>query len=122
MFHGNVTRRGGHLTHGAALNLSGKWFEAVHYGVRKMILIDFDEIRKLAHEKTKINNSRGFGLSKIIDFSKFREICDEVGAYLLADMAHFSGLVAGLAYPSPFPYADIVTSTTHKVLGDQEVV
>ena len=117
-FMGMSLAAGGHLTHGAAPNLSGKWFEAIHYGVRKDdALIDFDEIRKLAHEKKpKLIIAGGSAYPRIIDFSKFREICDEIGAYLLVDMAHFSGLVAGLAYPSPFPYADIVTSTTHKVL------
>ena len=109
---------GGHLTHGAKPNLSGKWFESVQYGVRiEDHLIDFDEIQKLAYEKKpKIIIAGGSAYPRIIDFEKFRQIADSVGAYLLVDMAHFSGLVAGGAYPSPFPHAHIVTTTTHKVL------
>jgi len=117
-FMGMTLAAGGHLTHGAAPNLSGKWFNAIGYGVRKQdALIDFDELYQKAREhKPKLIIAGGSAYPRIIDFSKFREICDEIGAYLLVDMAHFSGLVAGGAYPSPFPYADIVTSTTHKVL------
>lgn len=117
-FMGMTLAAGGHLTHGAAPNLSGKWFNAIGYGVRKQdALIDYDELYQKAREhKPKLIIAGGSAYPRIIDFSKFREICDEIGAYLLVDMAHFSGLVAGGAYPSPFPYADIVTSTTHKVL------
>jgi len=117
-FMGMTLAAGGHLTHGAAPNLSGKWFNAIGYGVREEdALIDYDELFQKAREhKPKLIIAGGSAYPRIIDFNKFREICDEVGAYLLVDMAHFSGLVAGGAYPSPFPYADIVTSTTHKVL------
>ena len=117
-FMGMTLAAGGHLTHGAAPNLSGKWFNAIGYGVRKEdALIDYDELYQKAREhKPKLIIAGGSAYPRIIDFNKFREICDEVGAYLLVDMAHFSGLVAGGAYPSPFPYADVVTSTTHKVL------
>lgn len=117
-FMGMTLAAGGHLTHGAAPNLSGKWFNAIGYGVREEdALIDYDELYQKAREhKPKLIIAGGSAYPRIIDFNKFREICDEVGAYLLVDMAHFSGLVAGAAYPSPFPYADIVTSTTHKVL------
>ncbi len=117
-FMGMTLAAGGHLTHGAAPNLSGKWFNAIGYGVRKQdALIDYDELYQKAREhKPELIIAGGSAYPRIIDFSKFREICDEIGAYLLVDMAHFSGLVAGGAYPSPFPYADIVTSTTHKVL------
>ena len=117
-FMGMTLAAGGHLTHGAAPNLSGKWFNAIGYGVREEdALIDYDELYQKAKEhKPKLIIAGGSAYPRIIDFNKFREICDEVGAFLLVDMAHFSGLVAGGAYPSPFPYADIVTSTTHKVL------
>tara|TARA_B100001142_G_C14193077_1_gene600756 strand:- start:119 stop:1042 length:924 start_codon:yes stop_codon:yes gene_type:complete len=109
---------GGHLTHGAPPNLSGKWFQAVAYGVKEEdALLDYEEIHKQASiSKPKLIIAGGSAYPRIIDFAKFRDICDDVGAYLLVDMAHFSGLVAGRAYPSPFPYADIITSTTHKVL------
>ena len=109
---------GGHLTHGAKPAQSGKWFNAIHYEVNKETgLIDYDSIEKLAIEnKPKIIIAGGSAYSRIIDFKKFRSICDKVGAYLLVDMAHFSGLVAGGAYPNPTKYADVVTSTTHKVL------
>ena len=109
---------GGHLTHGAKPAQSGKWFNAIHYEVNKETgLIDYDSIEKLAIEnKPKIIIAGGSAYSRIIDFKKFRSICDKVGAYLLVDMAHFSGLVAGGAYPNPIKYADVVTSTTHKVL------
>ena len=109
---------GGHLTHGAKPAQSGKWFNAVHYEVNKETgLIDYDSIEKLASEhKPKIIIAGGSAYSRIIDFKKFRDICDKVGAYFLVDMAHFSGLVAGGAYPNPTKYADVVTSTTHKVL------
>ena len=109
---------GGHLTHGAKPAQSGKWFNAVHYDVdQKNGLIDYDMVERLAVEnKPKIIIAGGSAYSRIIDFKKFREICDKVGAYLLVDMAHFSGLVAGGAYPNPTKFADVVTSTTHKVL------
>ena len=109
---------GGHLTHGAKPAQSGKWFNALHYEVDKETgLIDYKAIEKLAIEnKPKLIIAGGSAYSRIIDFKKFREICDKVGAYLLVDMAHLSGLVAGGAYPNPTKYADVVTSTTHKVL------
>ena len=109
---------GGHLTHGAKPAQSGKWFNAIHYDVKKETgLIDYESVEKLALEnKPKIIIAGGSAYSRIIDFKKFREISDKVGAYLLVDMAHFSGLVAGGAYPNPTKYADVVTSTTHKVL------
>ena len=109
---------GGHLTHGAKPAQSGKWFNAVHYEVDKVTgLIDYESVEKLAVEqKPKIIIAGGSAYSRIIDFKKFRNICDKVGAYFLVDMAHFSGLVAGGAYPNPTKYADVVTSTTHKVL------
>lgn len=109
---------GGHLTHGAPPNQSGKWFNAVQYGVRRdNHLIDFDEIEALADDhKPKLIIAGGSAYSRIIDFARFREIADKCGAYLMVDMAHISGLVAGGAHPSPLPYADAVTSTTHKTL------
>ena len=109
---------GGHLTHGSVPNLSGKWFNAVQYGVsRQTGLIDFDEVRDLAKEhKPKMILAGASAYPRQIDFSKFREIADEVGALLMVDMAHISGLVATGLHPSPVPYADIVTSTTHKTL------
>ncbi len=109
---------GGHLTHGAKPAQSGKWFNAVHYDVDKNTgLIDYENVEKLAAEhKPKIIIAGGSAYSRVIDFKKFREICNKVGAYLLVDMAHFSGLVAGGVYPNPTEYADVVTSTTHKVL------
>jgi len=109
---------GGHLTHGAKPAQSGKWFNAVHYDVKPETgLIDYESVEKLALENNpKIIIAGGSAYSRIIDFKKFREIADKVKAYLLVDMAHFSGLVAGGAYPNPLDYADVVTSTTHKVL------
>ncbi|GLQ06467.1 serine hydroxymethyltransferase [Sneathiella chinensis] len=109
---------GGHLTHGAAPNQSGKWFNAVQYGVRKEDhLVDFDEVRKLAQEhKPKLIVAGGSAYPRHLDFAKFREIADEVGAFLMVDMAHFAGLVAAGVHPSPFPHADVVTTTTHKTL------
>ena len=109
---------GGHLTHGAKPAQSGKWFNAVHYEVSPETgLIDYDSVEKLAIEnKPKILIAGGSAYSRIIDFKKFRQIADKVKAYLLVDMAHFSGLVAGGVYPNPIDYADVVTSTTHKVL------
>ena len=109
---------GGHLTHGAKPNLSGKWFNSIQYGVRKdNSLIDFDEILNLSLiHKPKLIIAGGSAYSRIIDFKKFREIADQVGAFLLVDMAHFSGLVAGGVHPNPIEYADVVTTTTHKTL------
>ena len=109
---------GGHLTHGAKPAQSGKWFNAIHYEVNEETgLIDYESVEKLAVEhKPKIIIAGGSAYSRIIDFKKFKNICDKVGAYFLVDMAHFSGLVAGGAYPNPTKYADVVTSTTHKVL------
>ncbi len=109
---------GGHLTHGAPPNESGKWFNAVQYGVNKdTTLIDFDEVEKLALEnKPKLIIAGGSAYPRIIDFKKFKEIADKVGAYFLVDMAHFAGLVATGVYPNPLEYADVVTSTTHKTL------
>jgi len=109
---------GGHLTHGAKPSQSGKWFNAIHYDVdSKTGLIDYENVEKLALENNpKIIIAGGSAYSRIIDFKKFRKIADKVKAYLLVDMAHFSGLVAGGVYPNPTEYADVVTSTTHKVL------
>ena len=109
---------GGHLTHGAAPNQSGKWFKAVQYGVRRDDhRIDFDEVEALAKEhQPKLIIAGGSAYPRIIDFARFREIADSVGAYLLVDMAHISGLVAGGAHPSPLPFAHAVTTTTHKTL------
>ncbi|UTW54124.1 serine hydroxymethyltransferase [Kordiimonas sp. SCSIO 12610] len=109
---------GGHLTHGAAPAQSGKWFNAVQYGVRREdALIDYDEVAALAKEHNpKIIIAGGSAYPRTIDFAKFREIADSVGAYLMVDMAHFAGLVAGGVHPSPLPYADVVTTTTHKTL------
>lgn len=109
---------GGHLTHGAGVNFSGKLFRAIQYGVDpKTEMIDYDQVRKIALEyKPKIIVAGGSAYSRIIDFKRFREIADEVGAYLVVDMAHFAGLVAAGIYPNPCEYAHIVTSTTHKTL------
>ncbi|MBT5943071.1 MAG: serine hydroxymethyltransferase [Rhodospirillaceae bacterium] len=109
---------GGHLTHGAAPNLSGKWFNAIQYGVRRDdARIDMEEVEALAREhKPALIVAGGSAYPRVIDFAKFREIADAVGAYLMVDMAHFAGLVAGGAHPSPFPHAHIVTTTTHKTL------
>ena len=109
---------GGHLTHGSKVNFSGKWFNAVSYGVRQdNELIDYDELRDsaLAH-KPKMICSGATAYPSLIDFEKVRAICDEVGAIMWVDAAHFIGLVAGKAIPSPVPYADVVSFTTHKVL------
>ena len=109
---------GGHLTHGAPPNESGKWFNAVQYGVNKdTTLIDFEEVEGLALEhKPKLIIAGGSAYPRIIDFKKFKEIADKVGAYFLVDMAHFAGLVATGVYPNPLEFADVVTSTTHKTL------
>ena len=109
---------GGHLTHGAAPNVSGKWFNAVQYGVKKKdALLDYDQIEKLAVDnKAKLIIAGGSAYPRIIDFKKIREIADTVKAYFLVDMAHFAGCVAGGEYPSPLPHAHVVTTTTHKTL------
>ena len=109
---------GGHLTHGAPPNLSGKWFKAVQYGVRRDdALIDFDEVERLAREhKPRMIFAGGSAYPRIIDFKQFRSIADATGAFLVVDMAHFAGLVAGRAHPNPLPFADVVTTTTHKTL------
>jgi glycine hydroxymethyltransferase len=109
---------GGHLTHGTKVSFSGKWFEAVHYGVDPTTEnIDYDQVRDLAREhRPKMIICGGSAIPRLIDFAAFREIADEVGAILMVDAAHFIGLVAGKAIPSPVPHADVVTFTTHKVL------
>ena len=109
---------GGHLTHGAPPAQSGKWFNAVQYGVREdNHLIDFDQVQALATEhKPKLIIAGGSAYPRAIDFARFREIADSVGAYFMVDMAHFAGLVAGGAHPSPLPHAHVVTTTTHKTL------
>lgn len=109
---------GGHLTHGAAPALSGKWFHSVQYGVRKEDgRIDFEQVERLAKEnKPKLIIAGGSAYPRAIDFAKFREIADEVGALLMVDMAHFAGLVAGGVHENPLKYADVVTTTTHKTL------
>ena len=109
---------GGHLTHGAPPNLSGKWFNAVQYGVRREDgLIDFDEVARLAEEhKPKLIIAGGSAYPRVLDFPRFREIADSVGAFFQVDMAHFAGLVAAGAQPSPLPHAHVVTTTTHKTL------
>jgi glycine hydroxymethyltransferase len=117
-FMGLDLNSGGHLTHGSPVNMSGKWFKPVAYGVRADDhLIDMDEVARIAREnKPKLIIAGGTAYSRVWDFQRFREIADEVGAWLMVDMSHFSGLVAGGAHPSPFPHAHVVTSTTHKSL------
>ncbi len=109
---------GGHLTHGAAPNQSGRWFTPVQYGVRQdNNLLDYDQVESLAHKhKPKLIIAGGSAIPRQIDFRRFRAIADDVGAYLLVDMAHFAGLVAAKQHPSPFPDAHVVTTTTHKTL------
>jgi glycine hydroxymethyltransferase len=109
---------GGHLTHGSPVNLSGRWFKVVPYSVRRDDhLIDMDEVETLAKQhRPKVIIAGGSAYPRIIDFRRFRQIADEVGAYLVVDMAHFAGLVAGGAHPSPLPHAHVVTTTTHKTL------
>ena len=116
-FLGMSLNSGGHITHGLKISMSGKWFNAIGYDVDKQSeLIDYDNVEKLALEhKPKLIIAGGSAYSRIIDFKRFREIADKVGAYLMVDMAHFSGLVAGKGYPNPCDYAHVVTSTTHKV-------
>lgn len=108
---------GGHLSHGSPANLSGAYFNAVSYGVNDNGVIDYEEVRRIAKEcQPKLIVAGASAYARIIDFKKFREIADEVGAYLMVDIAHIAGLVAGGQHPSPFPYADVVTTTTHKTL------
>ena len=109
---------GGHLTHGSPVNLSGRWFKVVPYGVRREDhQIDMDEVLQLAKQhRPKVIIAGGSAYPRILDFRRFREIADEVGAWLMVDMAHFAGLVAGSVHPSPFPHAHVVTTTTHKTL------
>ncbi|WP_455405571.1 serine hydroxymethyltransferase [Rhodopseudomonas parapalustris] len=111
-------KAGGHLTHGAAVNMSGRWFKAVSYGVDpETHRIDMDQVSALAHQhRPRLLIAGGSAYPRIMDFGRFRQIADEVGAILMVDMAHFAGLVAGGVYPSPIPFADVVTSTTHKTL------
>jgi glycine hydroxymethyltransferase len=109
---------GGHLTHGSPVNLSGRWFKVVPYGVRREDhLIDMEEVLRLAKEhRPKVIIAGGSAYPRILDFRRFREVADEVGAWLMVDMAHFAGLVAAGVHPSPFPHAHVVTTTTHKTL------
>lgn len=108
---------GGHLTHGSPVNLSGKYFKSTFYGVNDDGVIDYEVVRQRAiEEKPKLIVAGASAYARIIDFKKFREIADEVGAYLMVDMAHIAGLVAAGLHPSPIPYADVVTTTTHKTL------
>ena len=116
-FMGMSLNSGGHITHGLKISMSGKWFNAIGYDVDKdSELINYDDVEKIALEnKPKLIIAGGSAYSRVIDFKRFREIADKVGAYLMVDMAHFSGLVAGKGYPNPCEYAHVVTSTTHKV-------
>ncbi len=111
-------KAGGHLTHGAPVNMSGRWFNVVSYGVDpESHLIDMDQVAELARQHCpKLMIAGGSAYPRTMDFARFRQIADDVGAILMVDMAHFAGLVAGGAYPSPVPFADVVTSTTHKTL------
>jgi glycine hydroxymethyltransferase len=117
-FMGLDLNSGGHLTHGSPVNMSGKWFNVVSYGVRREDnLLDMDEVARLAREtKPKLILAGGTAYSRVWDWARFREIADEVGAYLMVDMAHIAGLVAGGVHPSPVPHAHVVTTTTHKSL------
>ena len=117
-FMGLNLNAGGHLTHGSAVNMSGRWFNVVPYNVRPDDQrVDMDEVERLAHEhKPKLIIAGGSGYARHWDFARFRQIADAVGAYFFVDMAHFAGLVAGGAHPSPFPHAHVATSTTHKTL------
>ena len=108
---------GGHLTHGAAPSQSGKWFNAIQYGLNDEALIDYDQVERLALEhKPKMIIAGGSAYSRIIDFKRFRDICDKIDAYLHVDMAHYSGLIAAAEYPNPIEHAHVVTSTTHKTI------
>ena len=117
-FMGLDLNSGGHLTHGSPVNMSGKWFNVVSYGVRKQDqLLDMEEIRRSAHEhKPKLIVAGGTAYSRVWDWAEFRKIADEIGAWLMVDMAHIAGLVAGGQHPSPLPHAHVVTTTTHKSL------
>ena len=116
-FMGMDLSSGGHLTHGSPVNMSGKYFTCVSYGVDANGVIDYDDVRAKALEyRPKLIVAGASAYCRIIDFPRFREICDEVGAVLMVDMAHIAGLVAAGVHPSPFPYADVVTTTTHKTL------
>jgi len=116
-FLGMSLKEGGHLTHGATVNVSGKWFQALSYGVDDNGFLDYSAIEKIAiEEKPKLIIAGASAYPRVIDFEKFRAIADKCEALLMVDMAHISGLVAGGVHPSPFPYADVVTSTTHKTL------
>ena len=117
-FMGLDLNAGGHLTHGSPVNMSGKWFQPVAYGVRPDDhLIDMDEVAEIARrERPKLIIAGGTAYSRIWDFAAFRHIADEVGAYLMVDMAHFAGLVAGGVHPNPVPHAHVTTTTTHKSL------
>ena len=116
-FMGMSLDMGGHLTHGSPVNMSGKYFNAVPYGINADGFIDYDEVRRIALEcKPKMIVAGASAYARKIDFKRFREIADEVGAYLMVDMAHIAGLVAAGEHPSPIPYADVVTTTTHKTL------
>ena len=116
-FMGMSLDMGGHLSHGSPVNLSGKYFNAVHYGVNDQGFIDYDEVLRIAREcQPKMIVAGASAYARTIDFKKFREIADEVGAVLMVDMAHIAGLVAGGLHESPIPYADVVTTTTHKTL------
>ncbi len=117
-FMGMDLAAGGHLTHGSPVNQSGRWFRPVPYTVRKQDqVIDYDDLAEIARrERPRLIIAGGTAYGRIIDFKRCREIADEIGAYLMVDMAHFAGLVAGGVYPSPLPFAHVVTSTTHKTL------
>lgn len=116
-FMGMNLDHGGHLSHGSPVNMSGKYFNCVHYGVNADGFIDYDEVRRIALEcKPKMIVAGASAYARAIDFKKFREICDEAGAYLMVDIAHVAGLVAAGLHESPIPYADVVTTTTHKTL------
>ncbi len=116
-FMGMALDQGGHLSHGSPVNMSGKYFNVVPYGVNENGVIDYDNVRKIALEcKPKLIVCGASAYARIIDFKKFREIADEVGAVLMADIAHIAGLVATGLHPSPFPYVDVATTTTHKTL------
>lgn len=116
-FLGMSLKEGGHLTHGSSVNYSGKWFQVLSYGVNEEGFIDYDQVAAIAQaEKPKLILAGASAYSRTIDFKRFREIADSVGALLMVDMAHIAGLVAAGLHPSPIPYADVVTSTTHKTL------
>jgi glycine hydroxymethyltransferase len=117
MFLGMDLGHGGHLTHGSPANQSGKWFNAVSYGINEQGLIDYDAMEKLAIEhKPKMIIAGASAYARVIDFKRIREIADKVGAFVFADVAHYAGLIVGGAYPNPFPHAHVVTTTTHKTL------